>query len=625
MSAIAGVFHRNGRPASRDDASRLAAAVPHRGPDGAFVWTDGAVALSHQAFRTSRGDAEPQPVVDQMSRRAIVFDGRLDNRSELAGAVAVDGDASDARLVLAAHARWGGDAPAHLLGDFAFAIWDAAAGELFCARDPIGVRPFYYVLDRERFVWATDHRALLRSGVVAVRPNESMVGEYLARSFRTRTETLFGGVSRLPGGATLTVTRASHRHDDYWRPDRSPDLNHQTDRECAEHFFQVFGDAVACRLDSTQPVVAAYLSGGLDSSSVVAMTQALGASCRVPEVETFSMVFPDDPTADERRYIDDVVTRWGVASHRVRPKLPAASAYRGQALEHLDVPDNPSDHLAAALRGAVRDRGIRVVLTGAGGDHGFAGTLSHYAELLQARAYAAAWHQLRADMRIRDVGWSPSAVFTNGVLPLLPRWLKDAVRPAARRAGWPGGVPAWIDRAFARRIALEDRLRTPARPGPFGRAAVCDAFHNGTTEWALELVDRTAADFGIEERHPFFDRRVVEFAVGIPERQRWRGTETKYVLRHAMGDLLPARVSARTDKADFSLAAAAAVETLVESGVFARLRTAALGWVDADVVGAMYRDMKRRSAAGDERFIDNVFPLWMTGGVELWSNSWSEA
>jgi asparagine synthase (glutamine-hydrolysing) len=204
------------------------------------------------------------------------------------------------------------------------------------------------------------------------------------------------------------------------------------------------------------------------------------------------------------------------------------------------------------VRAAIRARGLRVVLTGAGGDNGFAGSLHHYSDLLRELRLIELWQQLRTDSQLPDVGWQPSRLFTMGVLPLVPRWVKDAVRPTARRLGWPGGPPDWIPERLAKRVDLEAKRRIRAAAPTEADACVVEAFQSGWTVLMLEMSERAAARAGVEERHPFFDRRIAEFALAIPEAQRWKGAQTKRVIRNAMRELLPASVYDRATKADFS-------------------------------------------------------------------------
>jgi asparagine synthetase B (glutamine-hydrolysing) len=132
------------------------------------------------------------------------------------------------------------------------------------------------------------------------------------------------------------------------------------------------------------------------------------------------------------------------------------------------------------------------------------------------------------------------------------------------------------------------------------------------------MAERTAARFGLEERHPFFDRRVLEFAAAVPEGQRWRDTRTKLVVRNAMRNLLPASVLGRTDKADFSAHVVHALRALGGEGFFSQLQISSQGWVDVRQVMLMYRDMMLRFSRADVSYTDHMFPLWMIASTELW-------
>lgn len=224
MSGIAGVFHRDGRAAGADAAARLAASLAHRGPDGRQVHLAQSVALVHLAFTTTpEAIGERQPLGNPEQTLSITFDGRLDNRRDLAAALG-DADAplvlSDAALVLRAYARWQEAAVARLAGDFAFAIWDARRGLLVCARDPLGIRPFYYHADHDTFVFASEPRAVLIGAARRAAPNEGFIGECLAAEPVHVAETLFEGVLRLPAAHLLVVGRDTLRTSRYWDPIR---------------------------------------------------------------------------------------------------------------------------------------------------------------------------------------------------------------------------------------------------------------------------------------------------------------------------------------------------------------------------------------------------------------------
>ena len=615
MSGITGLFHRDRRPTDVDAVVRMMAAASHRGPDGARTWSDGAVVLGHQLLRATSRDDPPQPVVDRSIARAITFDGRLDNREELLDELGGDGGESvdDAALVLRAYDVLGGACAARLLGDFAFAIWDPRTRSVFCARDIMGVKPFYYLLVPRAFAFASELRQVLASGVRDPEPNEAMVAEYLSASIQSHTDTLYRGVMRLPAAHTMIVGETGVSIQRYWRLDPSNDVVCRSDDDYAERFAEVFRSAVSSRLRGGPS--AFFLSGGLDSSSVV-VTAAKGGAA----IDTFSMVFPGHPALDETRYIDDVVASCGAVSHVVTLPTAGPNVTRTNIARRGDVADLPCDAIGETLLAAMRARGARVALSGHGGDHAFAGSIYHYADLLRARDYLGFARQLWADARTPDNGWSMWDPLLCGVRPLLAPESRRRLRPFARRVGLVPAGPNWIAPALAARVSLEDRLRSPAldvEPVSFGRRTALENYASGWFYLVNEMTDCRAAEYGLDERHPFLDRRVVEFAVGIPEPQRWHGRETKYVVRRAL-DSLPSSVRSRVDKADFTPCVVDAFEALGGVSALRRLRIADEGWVTQARVDRLCAEARRMQEKGDNALSGMLLNLWMIACIETW-------
>jgi asparagine synthase (glutamine-hydrolysing) len=595
--------------------ARMMAAAPHRGPDGAGTWSDGAVALGHQMLRATSRNDPPQPVVDRSIARAITFDGRLDNRDqllhELSGHDRLSGD--DASLVLSAYDAWGPACASRLLGDFAFALWDSRTRSVFCARDVMGVKPLYYCLVPQAFAVASELRQVLASGIVHPEPNEAMVAEYLSASIQSHTETLYRGVMRLPAAHTMTVSETGVAVQRYWRLDPSNDVVCCSDDEYAERFAEVFGSAGSSRRRGGPS--AFFLSGGLDSSSVVVTAAQNGDA-----IDTFSMVFPGFPALDETRYIDDVIASCGAVPHVVALPTAGPTVTRTNIARRGDVADLPCDAIGETLLDAMRARGMRVVLSGHGGDHAFAGSIYHYADLLRDRDYVGFARQLWADARTPDNGWSLWDPLLCGVRPLLAPGLRRALRPFARRVGLVPGGPDWIEPSLAARVSLADRLRPPAidvEPASFGRRTALENYASGWFYLVNEMIDCRAAEYGLDERHPFLDRRVVEFAVGIPEAQRWRGRETKYVVRRAI-DSLPPSVRSRVDKADFTPCVVDAFAALGGVSALRQLRIADEGWVSQARVDRLCAGARRMQERGDNALSGMLLNLWMIACVETW-------
>jgi len=617
MSGIAAVYHLDGRPADPGRLQRLTALVAHRGPDGAGHWLDGPVGLGHRMLHTTpEALRETQPLVERVGPLGLVLDGRVDNRDELRASLAAEDaglrSATDAELVLRAYARWGEACAARIVGDFAFVVWDGRRRALVCARDPIGIRPLYYATDGRTFLCGSELRQLLDAPGVSRRPNEAMLGEYLSDRVTDLEDTLYRDIRRLPPAHVLTVDGGGVRTWRYWDVDPGRTIRYRSDAEYAEHFTTIFRETVRCRLRSPSPV-AVFLSGGLDSSAIAVTAQQLGREGAIPDrgLEAYSLRF-SVPAADEQAYVEAVVAASGLKAHAVRADGWAPPGLAEQVARVRDFPDFPNTSPWIRLYELARDRGSRVVLWGHGGDEWLTGDQTHCADLLRRLRIPALLRQLRTDRRVAGL-WGGEAIDALEiarwcVLPLVPR-----LRSAARR--WLGrDVPPWIAPAFARRVALADRLRRLPAPRPFPTLAQQAIAAQLTSAWSAleyELLSRLEGALSMEGRSPFNDRRLVEFALALPEAQRWRGAETKFVLRTATRGLLPEPVRQRASKADFSYLYPETFARERADQVVAALRLVADGYLDGPATATLHR----RARGGD---VASFNPTWMIVGCEHW-------
>jgi len=623
MSGLIGIWNLDGQPIDPWLVRMMTDAIAHRGPDGSGHWTDQSVALGHRMlYTTAESLRETQPLADETNTLCLALDGRVDNREEIKAALAARGVTlrtdTDAELVLKAYECWGGDCPKHILGDFAFVIWDGWNQRLFCARDPMGSKPFYYYMDAHVFLCASELQPILAHPAVERKCNDGMVGEYLANAIISQEETLYRAIFRLPPAHSLLVRSGRLWKERYWGIDPTKTVVYKTDREYADHFRELFQESVRCRLRSHGPV-GSYLSGGLDSSSVVGMAQHVyrqGASADFG-FETFSLIFPGWG-CDESAYIHDVGQMWGVPSHTVRPPLQDRAYFADCAQQSQDFPGYPNGTMGNSLRVAARARGIRVLLTGGGGDEWLTGSLQHAADLLRKFRMRSMLHRIGSDSGLSRLLDLTHAALAFGLQPLMPPTWQRAIRRMRGR----DGIPPWIDESFARRISLADRLAVappPLRFPTYAQMDICSTLSSGWWPHHSEIEERAASRFGIEERHPLTDRRIVEFALAIPETQRWRGTRTKFVLREAMRGLLPETVRERQTKAEFSSVFLQAFQTLDGLRFFEGLDIASIGWVKEQRVCSMYREAADPRADRSDSF-PNSWPLWMIVGIELWLN-----
>ena len=619
MGGFAVIYNFDGRPADRGIFERMLAAIAHRGPDGCGHWIEGPLAMGFQMFNTTpEAVRESQPVADPQGRYRIVFDGRVDNREDLADAIRDKGailrDDTDAEMVLRAYECFGEDIPRRIIGDFAFVIWDAPKRELFCARDPIGIRPFHYYCDGRGFIAATELQQIFADPSVPAEPDEGAVGEYLAGTLMGREDTLFRHIKRLPAAHQMSVRPDRLIKRAYFDLDPHKQIRYRDDNEYADHFREIFAEAVRCRMRAIGGI-GAHLSGGLDSTSVVGMASLLRREGKVADApfETFSLLF-DHPDLDERSYIFETVKTIGLTANYPEP-VPIDLAMCVETVRRYhDFTEYPNGGMWNRVWPAAREKGMRVLLSGTGSDEWMSGSVNVYADLLRAGHWRKLWQRVRDDSRrlpnANDRS-APEFFLRHALWPLLP----PALRKIGRRLRNQPVVPDFINPAFAHRIGLSDRLQSePRRPAgmTFGQFALYESFTSGWVAHGVDIFDRSTARFGVEERHPFHDRRLYEFLMAIPDDQRARDFRRKYILRNAMRGLVPDSVLARRDKADFSILFIQALERMGGEQFFDSMALESAGWIDRAKFQRTYR---HRS----EHYLDaNIWPLWTAFALELW-------
>ena len=447
----------------------MLAAIAHRGPDGCGRWIEGPLAMGYQMFHTTpEAVRETQPLADQSGRYRTVFDGRVDNREELAAAIRAQGvalrDDTDAELALRAYECFGADAPRQIVGDFALVIWDASKRELFCARDPIGIRPFHYFCDDRSFIAATELQQIFADPSVSNAPDEGVVGEYLAGKLTGREDTLFRHVKRLPAAHRMTVGVNGVSKRAYFAFDQRKTIRYRDDAEYAEHFREIFAEAVRCRMRAIGGV-GAHLSGGLDSTSVVGMASWLRREGKVADApfETFSLLF-DHPDLDERAYIFETVEMLKLSANYPEP-VPVDLPMCVEAVRRFrDFTEYPNGGMWNRVWPTARAMDIRVLLSGTGSDEWLSGSPHAYADLLRTGQWRKLWRSVREDSsRMPKVSDRSAMDFflRHALWPFVPL----AGRKFARRFRGGPIVPNFIDPEFARRIGLADRLQSePRRP-----------------------------------------------------------------------------------------------------------------------------------------------------------------
>jgi asparagine synthase (glutamine-hydrolysing) len=618
MSGIAVIYHPEGRPADRELFERMMAAIAHRGADGSGQWIGGHVALGFQKFCTTPESVnENQPVTDPDGRLHLVFDGRVDNRDELTAALngrgVIPRNDTDAELVLRTYECFADETPFRILGDFCMVVWDASRQELFCARDICAVRKLYYYFDGDSFLAGTEIVQLLADPRVSREPDEGALGEYIAGHLSNTEDTLYRHIKRVPAAHAITVSRDGLVKRRYFDLDPSRPIRYRDDREYAEHFAEIFREAIRCRTRALGPY-GAHLSGGVDSTSIVGMLEAMrrDGTLTTP-FETYSLLY-DDPTMDERPYIFDAVKMLGLTPNYFDPfVLDLGTAIRS-VLRFREFTEYPNGSTWHSIWRKAREKKVRVFLSGTGSDEWMVGTPWHLADFIRQRDWRGLLTALKTDTRFfrGTTGILASLRFLTerGFYPLLPL----EVRKAIRRLRGIHVLPPFMREPFIRRNDLWNRMQIePRLPGAtFGQSAIYSYFVEGWVMHGREMIDRDIAEYSAEERYPFLDRRIPQFLISVPDDQPVRNCLPKFILREAMRGKIPDSVCNRRDKAYFTIMFVRVFELFGGERLFDHMALDDAGIVNRDEYLKAYR----------ERLADwgsaNLWPIWNTLAAELW-------
>jgi asparagine synthase (glutamine-hydrolysing) len=535
----------------------MAAAIDHRGPDGAGAWADpaGGVALGHRRLSivdlSTNGD---QPMVSASGRYTIVFNGEIYNaedlRADLGGGIAYRGH-SDTEVLLEACARWGVAATLpKLIGMFTFALWDGAERSLTLARDRLGIKPLYWGDFGGTLLFGSQPKALFPHPDWRGAIDREALGAMLRLSCVPSPRSIYKGLEQLTPGTWVTIARdGSRRRQVFWSlaevaaagvAARAKPLS---DVEAADRLETLLSDAVERRLISDVPL-GAFLSGGVDSSTVVALMTKVAKGA----VKTFSIGF-DEPSWDESAHAKAVADHLGTDHRALTVTWDEARAVIPDLPRWFDEPFADSSQIPTYLVSRLARSEVTVSLSGDGGDELFAGYNRHF---LGQRLWRQS-QRLPAPLRAL-AAWGlsapPPALF-EGLAKLLPAGRRppqpaDKAAKVARllRAASPealyrdlvGALPAediplsgLAGEAEARWYAA----RAPGVDGFVDRMRLLDAL-GYLPDDILTKVDRASMGVALEARVPILDHRVVEFAWTLPEHQLMRDGQGKWLLRQVL-------------------------------------------------------------------------------------------
>lgn len=577
MSAIFGIHYPDGKPVASIDLERMRNKLAHRGPDGSGVWRDRTVGLGHcLMWVTPESFREHLPAPNRPGDLCITADARLDNRAELICSLGLGDrpaqEISDSELILAAYEKWGDRVSEKLLGDFVFAIWDARNQSLFCARDPLGVKHFYYYHSGQIFAFASEIKALLCLSEVPRKLNELSIAAHLLPFYEDKVGTLYEGVLRVPAAHNLVVRRGQVELRQYWSPDLTRELRLGSDEEYAEAFRDIFSEAVSCRLRSAFPI-GSMLSGGLDSSSISCTASKLLARDGRGPLHTFSGIFPSlaevSPKIDERRYAQAVVAIGGIEPHYIRADNFSPLTDLSRIFWYLDNSLPAANmYMDWAIFQAAQEQGVRVLFSGNDGDTIVSFGLEDLFEYVRRWRWLSLCKEAAALSRYSGSGkrWHTfkRLVWNEAFRHAVPEPAKQVWRILHGRSPRLDETPMLpvycrnrpINPEFARRINLIERiwdLQNASFPsGVTTREGHWQGINSGIDCFLLESFEKAGAALSLEVRFPFFDRRLIEFCLALPPGQKLHRGWTRSILRRAMTGTLPSEVQWRRGKSDIS-------------------------------------------------------------------------
>ncbi|MBY8335791.1 amidotransferase 1, exosortase A system-associated [Alteriqipengyuania sp. NZ-12B] len=603
MCGIAGLFARGAHAQiDRDLLVRMRDRMVHRGPDGAGLWCDDGIGLAHRRLSVIDVAGSPQPMHSPDARATIVFNGEIYNyralRSELAGLGHAFRTEGDTEVILAAWRQWGPDCLARFDGMFAFALYDRERRQLFLARDRFGVKPlFTALLPGGTFAFASELKGLLAHPALDRTIDPLAIEDYFAWGYVPDHRSMLAGVDKLPAGHYRIVEHGKPPHPPVCWYDISFEQRETMPAvDEAEALRAQLGTAVASRMVSDVPI-GAFLSGGVDSSAVV----ALMADRASHPVTTCSIGF-DVADLDETAHARLIAEQFGTAHHE-RIVDPAMFDRIDALAAMFDEPFADASALPTAAVCALAREHVTVALSGDGADEAFAGYRRHVFHAAEERARGAlplplrravfgplaalypkadwAPRPLRAKTTLQSLALSGEEAYARSLGVMSPELRGRIFSPAMKRdlGGYRAEQPL-----------IELMRNAPARSG-LDRAQYADLKF-----WLpgdiLTKVDRTSMAVSLEAREPLLDHHLVELAARLPETRRVSGGQGKLALKQAMEDTLPQQILYRP-KQGFVLPIAQWFRSELKEAARAAARSERLldtGWFDAAALSQLAED-----------------------------------
>jgi asparagine synthase (glutamine-hydrolysing) len=551
MCGIAGLLNFDKRPAEADQINRMTDAMAHRGPDADACWVEGGLGLGHRRLSIiDLSTAANQPFADNSGRYMMVFNGEMYNYQEVKNQITGYDfrTTSDTEVLIAAYAKWGSDCISRFRGMFAFAIWDKQARELFIARDRLGVKPVYFYTDDNRFLFASEIRGILATGLVQGKLNVAALIDYFSYQSISAPASPVEGISQLEAGCWMKIGENGRiQKGSYWDVTMpKADFDFTNRPAVLKNIRELTLQAVSRRLVSDVPV-GAFLSGGIDSSAVVGLMAEAGSS----RPNTFNISF-EEKEYDESQYAEMVAKKFNTIHTKLLLKPTVFLDELQNALNAMDSPSGDGINSYVVSK-AIRRNGMTVALSGVGGDELFAG-YPFFEQYLRLQKFKP-WYSLPAGLRKvvagLTLGSSQGKKGRMKQLLELPSPSIDHSYPIFRQILSPllirkftclaeTGATTLVEKELEQR---QDRLKKL----PLLSQVSAAEYLGYTQHTLLKDTDQMSMAVSLEVREPFFDHDLVEFVLSIPDDMK-RPTYPKSLLVESLKPLLPDEVVFRPKK-----------------------------------------------------------------------------
>lgn len=563
MCGICGIYNFNrDKPVNQDSLEKMCKSLEHRGPDDQGIYLTHNLGLGHRRLSIIDLAGGHQPMANEDSSIYIIHNGEIYNFNELKSDLVAKGhifrNNSDTEVILHSYEEYGAECVNKFNGMWAFVIWDNREKTLFCSRDRFGIKPFYYFYNDDEFIFSSEIKAFFTLTDVPKRENHQKTYEYLAYGCQdSSSETMFKGIYQLNAAHNLTIKNNRLNKYRYWDLKNAPntyDLNFKEKELLYRQYRDLLFSSVSQHMQSDVDIWT-LLSGGLDSSAITCIQNILKNKGLINQtsIKTISIVY-DQEEINEYEYVKEISNTQGIINHRI-------NSAHDEVINSLEkviyLQDEPFSQMVTFnhyfLMKKIRENNIKVVLSGQGSDECLAGYLPllssyYFADLLKSFKLIKLFNEIKYCLNKNNPIFYP--------LPLLLMQMTKAVAPR--------DLTALIKAKFIEKslnLIADDfkGMRKEANPDINNKNNFSILNQNmyrmlidDNLPRILRMEDRNSMSFSIEERVPFLDHRLVEFAFSLSDEKKIDKGVSKKILRESLKGILPEKIRTRTNKLGFN-------------------------------------------------------------------------